>query len=86
MSGFCQRLALSCCLVSVDGFEFFPSVIKVLTKNQAAQTQYVFCTGLTPEDAGLLESATDNGFAACFDDTGTEEQSLLAVAPGVGSC
>ncbi len=67
-------------------FEFVPSVIKVLTKDQAAQTQDVFGTGLTPKHAGLLESATDNSFATGLDDTGTEEQSRMAVASVVASC
>lgn len=67
-------------LHGVDGFECFPCFIKVLTKDQAAQVQDVFGTGLTPKHTGLLEPVTDDSFAACFDDPRPYEGSLLAEA------
>lgn len=51
----------------MDGLEFFPGAMKVLTEDQAAWNQDLSGTG-------LLESATDNGFAACFENAGTEEE------------
>jgi hypothetical protein len=55
------------------------------TKHQAPQAEGVFCTGLAPEHAGLLEAATDDGFAASFDDAGADKKTCLAEAPVVGS-
>jgi hypothetical protein len=52
--------------------------MKVLTEDHAAWNQDLSGTG-------LLESASDSGFAACFENAGTEEQSLVRGASVVGS-
>jgi hypothetical protein len=72
-------------LSGVDGSELIPSAVKMGTKHQAPQAEDVFRTGLAPEHARLLEAATDDGFAARFDNTGTDKKTCLAEVSVVGS-
>src|SRR6266496_2297115 len=46
----------------------FPEFIEAAAGLNAAQGQYVYGTGFTPEHARLLAAGTDDGFAPGFDD------------------
>ena len=61
-----------------------PSVLKAAVEVTAPESQDGIGAAHGPEHAGLFEALSDDGLAAGFDNTGADEQVLLAELTGCG--